>query len=194
MRYCRHSRVRAAIAALAVLTLGQGASAAEILSINVDANDGIYTMNSKVWFDANIDQIYEVYRSWNYSEKFSSTIVEAHDLEPDELGRARFYIRNRGCVLFFCQSFERQGYVETEPKVVLRAFANPDASDFLLSNESWTFDERDGGTVVTYAMAMKPKFWIPPGIGPYLIKRKLRNNGGDAVDRIELIAQGIASE
>jgi len=41
---------------------------------------------------------------------------------------------------------------------------------------------------------MKPKFWIPPGIGPYLIKRKLRNSGSDAIDRIELIAQAIVSE
>ena len=170
------------------------AEAAEILNISVDSDDGIYTMTSEVWFDASIEQIYEVYKSWDYSTQFSSAIVEARDMEPDELGRAQFYVRNKGCVLFFCQSFERQGYVESEPNTVVRAFANPDTSDFHLSNEVWQFDVRDGGTVVTYDMSMHPKFWIPPGIGPYLLKRKLKKNGGDAVDRIELIAQGIVGE
>jgi hypothetical protein len=41
---------------------------------------------------------------------------------------------------------------------------------------------------------MEPDFWIPPGIGPYLIKRKFRNNGGDAIDRIEAIARELPVE
>jgi hypothetical protein len=170
------------------------AQSADILSIEVDSEKGTYTLRSEVWFDATIDQVFEVYRHWENSTKFSSAIVEAHDLPPDENGRAQFYIRNRGCVLFFCQSFERQGYLETELNREVRAIANPDTSDFHHSNESWRFVERDGGTVVTYNLSMAPKFWIPPGIGPYLIKRKLKNNGDEAVDRIELIAQGIGRE
>ena len=38
-------------------------------------------------------------------------------------------------------------------------------------------------------MEMVPKFWIPPVIGPMVIKRKLRSSGGDALDRIEELAQ-----
>jgi hypothetical protein len=36
---------------------------------------------------------------------------------------------------------------------------------------------------------MRPGFWVPPAIGPYLIKRKLRREGGRALDRIEALAQ-----
>jgi hypothetical protein len=115
-------------------------------------------------------------------------------MEADESGRPQFYIRNKGCVLFFCQSFERQGYIESRPLSEVRAFANPDTSDFHFSNESWRFVPQGGGTLVTYDLEMKPKFWVPPGIGPFFIKRKLRNNGGDAVDRIEKIAQGLGGE
>lgn len=179
---------------LGVTVLASNVRAAEILSISVDSEDGTYTMNSTAWFDAPIEQVFEVYRYWHYSTQFSSAIVEARDMEPDELGRAQFYIRNRGCVLFFCQSFERQGYIEFVLDKELRAFADPETSDFHLSNESWRFAVRDGGTVVIYDLTMKPKFWIPPAIGPFLIKRKLKNNGSEAVDRIELIAQGINSE
>ncbi len=174
--------------------LAPAAHAADILSIEVESEKGTYTLTSKVWFDASVKQVYEVYRHWEYSTRFSSAIVEARDLGPDEQGRAQFYIRNKGCVLFFCKSFERQGYIEAEPHSILRAHANPETSDFHSSDESWQFASWNGGTVVTYGLSMRPKFWIPPGIGPFLIKRKLKRNGGQAVDRIEIIAQGIGNE
>jgi hypothetical protein len=176
---------------LLVASICSGARAAEMLSIEVDHDDGMYTMSSKVWFDASVEQVYEIFRSWDNSTKFSSAIAESRDVEPDADGRPQFYVRNKGCVLFFCTSFVRSGYVEAEANVLIRAFAKPEVSDFHLSNESWRFTAEDGGTVVVYDLKMSPKFWIPPGIGPYLIKRKLRNNGGRAIDRIEILAQAV---
>jgi len=165
------------------------ASAAEIRSVKVDYKDRHYSMESEVWFDAPIEQVFTVFSRWDLSTQFSSAIVESRDLAPDERGRPQYYIRNRGCVLFFCKTIERRGHVESRPLGELRAFANPDNSDFLLSNETWTFASENGGTVVVYQLLMRPKFWVPPGIGPYMIKRKLKNDGGDAIDRIEAIAQ-----
>ena len=179
---------------LFIIGLTSTTRAAEMLSITIDHEKGTYTMTSEVWFDASVEQVYEVFRYWDNSTKFSSAIVESRDIEPDAEGRPQFYVRNRGCVLFFCKSFERRGYVEAELNKVIYAFVDPETSDFHLSNESWKFLAQDGGTVVTYDLEMRPKFWIPPGIGPYLIKRKLRNNGGQAIDRIEVIAQGVVSE
>ncbi len=168
--------------------------AAELQSITVEHEEGIYTMNSAVWFDAPIENVWEVFSSWDYSKEFSSAIVEARDVEPDEQGRPQFYSRMKGCVLFFCKSFERRGYVEFEENVVLRAVVDPETSDFELSNEEWTFTEKDGGTVVVYDLEMKPKFWIPPAIGPYFIKRKLKKDGGRAIDRIEALALELGGE
>jgi hypothetical protein len=181
------------VCALALL-LPMTAGAAEMLSIEVAHEKGTYTMNSEVWFDASVEQVYEVFRYWDNSTKFSSAIVESRDLAPDETGRPGFYVRNRGCVLLFCTAFERQGYVQAEHNTVIYAEVDPDVSDFHLSNESWRFVERDGGTVVIYDFEMQPKFWIPPGIGPYMIKRSLRNNSGNAIERIESIAQAVSIE
>ena len=174
---------------LATILVVGTATAAEIRSVEVEYTEGRYTMDSEVWLDAAVEQVYEVFRRWDLSTQFSSAIVEARDVQADEHGRPQFYIRNKGCVLFFCFSVERQGYVEREENEELRAYANPETSDFLLSNEIWEFAAEEGGTVVSYHLLMKPKFWVPPGIGPYFIKRKLKQSGGDAIDRIEVIAQ-----
>jgi len=179
---------------LIVVAFSSTARAAEMLSVDVNHEEGTYTMNSEVWFDATVEQVYEIFRYWDNSTKFSSAIVESRDMPADEQGRPQFYVRNRGCVLLFCKSFERQGYVKSEVNVIIYAFVDPEKSDFHLSNESWRFAEREGGTVVVYDLEMQPKFWIPPGIGPYLIKRKLRKNGDSAVDRIEVLARAVNIE
>ncbi len=168
--------------------------AAELRDIKVEHEKGVYTMRSEVWFDAGIDQVFDVFKSWEYSTEFSSAIVEARDVEPDETGQPGYYSKMKGCVLFFCKSFVRQGYVELEHNVAVRAVVNPDTSDFELANEAWTFREEDGGTVVVYDLKMQPKFWIPPAIGPYFIKRKLKKDGGRAIDRIEAIARALPHE
>lgn len=186
------SQFRAVI--LVWLLFSTSGQSAELRSVEVDHDNGVYTMVSSIWFDATIDQVYGVFRRWDLSSDFSSSIIEAYDMEADDQGRPQFYIRNRGCVLFFCKSFERQGYVEAVPNEILRAFANPETSDFHMSNESWVFVTDGGGTIVTYDLRMKPKFWIPPAIGPFLIKRKLKRDGGRAIHRIEAIAQQSGHE
>jgi len=179
---------------LATLLIMDSVSAAELRSIDVEHNKGRYSVSSVVWFDASVPQVFEVFRQWDLSTQFSSAIVESRDIAADEDGRPGYYVRNQGCVLFFCKSFIRQGHVELKLDEELRAIADPAISDFRMSNESWTFVGEGGGTVVTYNLLMEPDFWVPPGIGPYLIKRKFRNNGGDAIERIEEIARGLSDE
>jgi len=183
-----------ALPLLAGILIAGTANAADLRSINVEHHKGRYSVLSEVWFDAPVAQVFEVFRQWDLSTQFSSVIAESRDIAADEDGRPGYYVRNRGCLLFFCKSFVRQGYVELKLNEELRAVANPAISDFRLSKETWTFVAEDGGTVVTYELLIEPDFWVPPGIGPYLIKRKFRSNGGDAIDRIEAIAQGRTVE
>ena len=178
---------------MASLLMSGATAAAELRSITVDYDKGRYSVASEVWFDAPLAQVFEVFRQWDLSTQFSSAIVESRDIPADDNGRLGYYVRNQGCLLFFCKSFVRQGHVEMEVNEELRAIADPAVSDFKMSNETWRFVAEGRGTIVTYQLLMEPDFWVPPGIGPYLIKRKFRNNGGDAIDRIEAIAKGLTA-
>jgi hypothetical protein len=92
-------------------------------------------------------------------------------------------------VWFFCKTFERHGFVTSEHLKFIEASVDPEKSDFHVSDERWEFREEDDGTVVVYNLVMKPKFFIPPLIGPAIMKRKLKSGGTDALDRIEAVAQ-----
>lgn len=179
------------LAALLLVGTVLSAGAAEMRSVEVDRIDDRYIMRSEVHFAASVEAVYSVFADYDLSTQFSGAIVESRNIDAKEGEPPGFYVLNRGCVLFFCTSFERYGYVEREPYKVIRTSVDPERSDFHLSNESWRF-ERDGqGTVVVYDLEFEPKFWVPPVIGPYVIKRKLRNDGGDAMERIETIAREL---
>lgn len=162
---------------------------ADLRDIEVDFDGDAYTVHSAVWFAAGQQAVFEVFSDWGLSTEFSSAIVESRNLDPEEYGTHGYYVRNRGCILFFCRSVVRVGAVERQPFDLLTAVADPEESDFAVSDERWTFEPENGGTLVRYHLRLKPDFWVPPLIGPYIIKRKLRDDGGEALDRIEAIAQ-----
>lgn len=174
-----------AIVMAAAWLLAPTAFAAELRSLTFDKEDGVYKATTEIWLDADPARVYEVLSDWDLSEQFTSLITESRDLPPDDSGRPGYYMRIKGCVLFFCKSFEREGWVERQPITVIRAIADPERSDFEISDETWTFEGADGGTRVFYEMQMKPDFWVPPLIGPYVLKKKIRNSGVEALQRIE---------
>ena len=181
--------------AFLLLLLASGTlGAAELRSVEVDRVEGRYKLTSEVWFDTDIESIYATFLDYDLASQFTSFIVEASNLEPAEDGQRRFYIRNEGCVWFFCRSFERIGNVEHKPLLFIRSTANPEESDFRFSQEEWRFKVDGEGTLVAYDFEFEPRFWIPPLIGPYVLQRKLKKDSGDAIHRIEAIAIGLQEQ
>lgn len=176
-------------ACICLLLVCGAAGAAELRTVEVDRNAGRYILTSEVWFDTDIESIYAVFLDYDVQSRFSGFIVESRNLEPTASGQRRFYIRNHGCVWFYCQSFVRSGLVEHEPLVFIRSTADPASSDFYTSLESWRFQSDGTGTLVVYDFEFEPKFWIPPLIGPYMLQQKLRKDSVGAINRIEAIAQ-----
>ncbi len=149
-----------------------------------------YHLVSQAWFAASREELFRVLTDYDHFHRFTSAFVESRNLAADPQGRPRFYTRMEGCVLMFCKSMRRSGYLILKPPHEIIAVANPGQSDFHYSRERWQLVAEDGGTLMTYNFEMEPAFWVPPVIGPFMIKRTLREGGIDAVDRIEAIAQG----
>jgi hypothetical protein len=170
--------------------LSVNAAAAELRSVEVSMEDGRYHLISETVFEAGQEDIYAVLINYDLFEKFTSAIVESKNVGPDENGRPRFYTRMEGCVLFFCVSFERNGYLILAPEHDIVAVVDPEESDFKYSRERWSLSGEDDSILMVYEFEMEPSFWVPPVIGPYYIKRALRGGSKRAVNRIEALARG----
>lgn len=173
-----------------LLLVSAAAPAAEFLDIMVDREDGLYSMRSEVYFEVEREYLYSVLTDFDLFKKFTGAIVESNNVAPDDEGRPQFYARMEGCVLVWCKSFVRNGYLELDPTAEIVAISDPERSDFEISRERWQLIREGDGTKMIYEFQMAPAFWVPPLIGPFYIKRALKSGGVDAVNRIEALAVG----
>lgn len=185
-----HSTIRTGIFVVPVLLFcWSNSQSAELMEIEVQREDDVYNMNSVSWLDVRPEVLYNILANHDLFTKFTSAVIESRNVEPDEEGRPQFFSRFEGCVILFCKSFIRNGYLELKPHKELIAIVHPETSDFKRSREQWTLVPEKGGTRMTYEFEMIPDFWVPPVIGPFYIKRALKSGGEKAVDRIEALAQ-----
>lgn len=167
---------------------------AELLDVQVEKDDELYTLYSEAVFAVGPQALYELLIDYEKFEKFTSAIVDAKNIEPDDEGRPGFYSRMEGCAFLFCKSFIRHGHLVLTPISEIVAVADPEKSDFKFSRERWQIIANGEGTLLIYDFEMVPDFWIPPVIGPYFIQRALRSGAIRAVNRIERLAQEIENE
>lgn len=183
-------RRRRILAGLVAMLLAAAADPADLREISVEYENDRYHLQSEVWFAADAADLYRVLTNFDDYERISSAFVEAYDVPADEQGRPRFYTRMEGCMLVFCRSLVRYGYLLLEPRSEIVAVSQPEKSDFKYCKERWRFEKHGEGTLLYYDFEMEPDFWVPPVIGPWIIKRTLRVDGMDAIGRIEALALG----
>ena len=161
---------------------------AELRDVTIELRDERYRLTSETYLDVSRESLYAVLSDFEQFKKFTSAIVESRNTGPDKKGRPGFYARMQGCVLLFCKSFVRIGYVLLRPSAEIVAIANPEESDFKYSRERWQLIPDGDGTIMIYDFELEPAFWVPPVIGPIFIQRALRGGAVRAVNRIEALA------
>jgi ribosome-associated toxin RatA of RatAB toxin-antitoxin module len=188
------NKIPAILLGVALALQSLSPQAAELLDVQVDLQDKRYRLYSEVQFDVGPKALYELLIDYEKFEKFTSAIVDSKNMDADENGRPGFYARMQGCVLLFCKSFIRNGYLLLTPIAEIVAVADPEESDFKFSRERWQLIPEGDSTLMIYDFEMEPAFWVPPVIGPYFIQKTLRRGAHRAVDRIEALALEIEIE
>ena len=61
----------------------------------------------------------------------------------------------------------------------------PEFSNFRSGYANWALREEGGGTHLLFTTQLEPSFWVPPLIGPWLIRYKLREEALQSVDNLE---------
>lgn len=177
-------------AAAAIFLIAGGALSAELRDVVVEKEDKRYRLTSETRIDASVADLYRVLTDYDLFTEFSSVFVESRNLRAAANGKPRYFTRMEGCMLLFCKSFVRIGELTLTPHNEIVATADPKQSDFNYSRERWLLEADGDGVLLKYEFELEPSFWVPPVIGPYVMKRALRAGGADAVNRIEALAQG----
>jgi hypothetical protein len=191
------AKKRARIFAVGALLLGCVAGlplpAAVIHHLDVDRHRGRYELVANTFLEAPPEAIYDVLVDYEDGAfgRISSVYKESDYLEPDEDGTPLVYTLMEGCLMFFCKSMKRVERLEVDAPHYIRTTALPEESDFTYSRSEWELEAVDGGTEVRYRLVMEPDFWVPPVVGPVILKRTLMQGGTRAINRIERLALGL---
>ena len=159
---------------LALLLL-RAARGAEVRDLTVHEQDGRYTVE----FDATIDAPAEETRRLMLTPKLwhelTPVISGTKVLASDAQGPRRVEITFHDCVLIFCKTVHKTEDITVGKGGHIESMALPDESDFSYAREDWHILPADGHTRIQYRSQMVPSFLVPPVIGPYLLKRRLRH-------------------
>ena len=168
------------------------ANSATLDTLEVTRDGGRYELYADTFLAASPSDIYAVLLEYddNKFQRISSVYKESGYLDPASDGTPIVYTLMEGCIVFYCLSMRRTEHLEKEEFNYIRTKAIPEQSDFKYSHSEWTFASAEGGTRMTYTMVMEPDFFVPPIVGPYILKRILRSGGARVISRIERMAQG----
>ena len=179
---------RRIVSLAAALLASSFARAATIEELDVQRDGACYRISSVAYVDAAPDAVFQVLTDYEAFQRISSVYKESRFLAPHPDGTPIVYTRMKGCLLFFCTSMRRVERLETDAPGFIRTTALTEQSDVAYGQSEWILEPEAGGTRVTHRLTMQPDFWVPPVLGPWLLRRSLRKHGAAAVDRIEELA------
>jgi hypothetical protein len=176
-------------AILLLLLSARSGLSSEIISLQVTSHDDQYLLESETYLQASVPSVFQVLMDYDNFTHLSSVYEESRQLGPGPDGAPRVYTLARGCILFVCRSVEKVERLDAEPNQRIVATVIPKLSNLEQGVTEWVLKSDGAGTRLSYRMELVPKFWIPPLIGPPIIRHVLAKNGTDALQRLENLAR-----
>jgi|SRR5690606_22508507 len=176
---------------LAVLACCATTHAAEFSNLSVNYQNGVYQMHSEVLLDAPADEVLYVLTDYDHLTWITGAVLKSQELDKPDVNTTVFYMRIELCFAFFCQQVGQVLRSEEQREgdtVLLRATALPQYSDVEFSETTWQIRPAENGTRLIWKTRMKPKFWLPPIIGPAIVESELREHAHYTASGIEKLA------
>ena len=168
------------------------AQSATLNTLEIKRDDGRYELYADTFLEATPADIYAVLLEYDDDafQRISSVYKESRYLDPAPDGTPIVYTLMEGCIMFYCLTMRRTEKLEKQAYKYIRTETIPEESDFKYSHSEWTFEPEGTGTRMNYTLVMEPDFWVPPIVGPFVLKRILKSGGARVISRIERMAQG----
>lgn len=131
---------------------------------------------------------------FDHFDRLHDTIVASELLDETTDGDHRVLIVARPCVFIFCKDISQIAAFRSISRTDLRATMEPNATDFRFGELEWHLQPSgDGGTRVRFDAELEPAFWVPPVIGPWMLKYTLRSLATGVVENLEELAEVTSS-
>lgn len=159
----------------------------EIETLDVTHDDGHYTANFSVWLAVPAGKVRALATDYEHLAQLSDLVAESRVLSISG-NTTRLKLVLRACLLFFCKSVSRVEDVVAEANGDITTRALPEQSDFRVATERWRILPEGSGTRFVYQAEMEPDFFIPPIVGPFVMRRVMERELRESAVRFEQLA------
>lgn len=173
----------------AALLLPLSTSAATIERLETAHTDHRYTLTFEVVLDAERAKVWQIMTDYENLPRLSRTIAESHILKTEHSPEHRVSVTFHACVLIFCKTMKKVVDIEARPQTEIVVTGVPALSDFSYSVERWQVSAEGAQTRLRYSAEMVPDFFIPPVIGPWLVKSFLQREIRGIAIEVEALAR-----
>ncbi len=173
---------------LALAGLVGEARAFDIEVLEVTAQGKRFDISFDVVIDADTQRAREYLHDHEQWPRLSDNVSESTLLETFADGRRRIRLVFRTCILVFCKTIRQVKDVTSNSEGVLVTENVAGLSDFAAGHEIWRILVHGTRTRVRYSGTLEPAFRVPPVIGPWIVKRKLRQRLVATARRLEQLA------
>lgn len=168
-------RLSVAFLFLCALNAGHTESEPEIF---IQHQAGEYTLQMNLLVDNEPHTVLDLLTDFNHLNVLSPAIESSELLGVDPDGASLVKTVVSDCVLFFCKTMKRVEKVVIAENGRVTSQVLPEQSDFSYGESVWVVSPLDDQVSIRYQSRLVPKFSVPPGIGPvmvkYVMKRELR--------------------
>jgi len=176
------------LARLLLLSVAVTVSAGEIQQASVVHKQGIYTLELNVVLASRFEPVYALVTDYEQLYLISDVLVETSLLSEADAEVKRRRLVTRTCILIFCFTASMVEDVWEAGNSIITEII-PAQSDYKFGRTRWQVDVVDDEhSRIRLYCELEPDFWIPPVIGPYLMKKKMMDEAKKTIMRIEKLA------
>ena len=134
-----------------------------------------------------IDAVHAVVTDFDHMRRVNDDIIESRVLQRYDNGELKRLLRLRHCILVFCFDMDFVEHVSESPGHILTVMV-PQESTFLDGTAHWQLEALGSGyTRISVSARQTPRFWIPPVLGPMILKRVFMQEVAETCANIERI-------
>jgi hypothetical protein len=144
-----------------------------VLDASVSYDAGVYSLSIEARIDAPVDMVYHLITDYDHLHDINPAIRESRILRAYSPVKHRIRTVTRICVLFYCRNLTQSQDMVQSPGYAIEADILPGDSDFRSGRGHWRLTAVGDATVMHFHAELVPDFFLPPLIGPWLIRREM---------------------
>lgn len=193
----KYPRIRWCLLCLLPLLAAQ-AQAAQVSSVQVTRNGTRFVIEMRIAIDAPPPAVFRALQDYAEMARYNPDLRSVRVEPTTERNRVRLFTTIHACVLIFCQTMHQEQIMTATASAdggALNAVFVPHHGDFKGGHGLWVVGPcRRARTqaCIDVRIELVPRFWVPPVIGPWVLRRKMDEEARLTGAGLERTARGLA--